>query len=142
MSTSVQPLAFGRHFALLRGLRAFVEAHAFAPTLGEEFKTFAAELVAGSKGIRNLSVAPGGVQRYVYPLRGNEIVLGHNLLKDSRPNVRAVEAMPRGGMLTLNAYSSRADIVLEVSDTGVGIPTGVNFLPPPRAWGAASAWWL
>jgi PAS domain S-box-containing protein len=81
--------AIGRRFALLRGLRAFVEAHAYAPTLGEEFNIFAARLYAETKGIRNFAVAPAGVHRYVYPLSGNEPVVGHNLMLDLRPDVRA-----------------------------------------------------
>ena len=42
----------------------------------------------------------------------------------------AVEAMPQGGTLTLDAYSSGADVVLEIGDTGVGIPPGVDIFEP------------
>jgi signal transduction histidine kinase len=39
----------------------------------------------------------------------------------------AVEAMPEGGSLTLKGYLSGADtIVVEVSDTGIGIPEGMD----------------
>lgn len=39
----------------------------------------------------------------------------------------AVEAMPQGGCLTLKGYLSSADtLVLEVSDTGIGIPEGMD----------------
>jgi signal transduction histidine kinase len=38
-----------------------------------------------------------------------------------------VEAMPEGGCLTLKGYLSSADtLVLEVSDTGIGIPEGMD----------------
>lgn len=42
----------------------------------------------------------------------------------------AVEAMRQGGTLTLNAYSSGADVILEIGDTGVGIPHEVDVFEP------------
>lgn len=39
----------------------------------------------------------------------------------------AIEAMPGGGCLTLNDYLSSVDtLVLEISDTGIGIPEGMD----------------
>jgi PAS domain S-box-containing protein len=43
-----------------------------------------------------------------------------NLLKN------AVEAMPHGGTLRLHAYRDNTVLVFEVTDTGVGIPEGIN----------------
>lgn len=34
--------------------------------------------------------------------------------------------MPNGGTLTLRTYSNDEDVVLEVSDTGLGIAEGVD----------------
>ncbi len=42
----------------------------------------------------------------------------------------AVEAMPQGGQLTVRASQSGEQIKLEVSDTGVGIPPGVDIFEP------------
>ena len=42
----------------------------------------------------------------------------------------AVEAMPQGGTLTLNAHSSGANVILEISDSGVGIPPEVDIFEP------------
>jgi two-component system sensor kinase FixL len=42
----------------------------------------------------------------------------------------AVEAMPQGGTLTLRARNSGGRIRLEVSDTGIGIPTGLDIFEP------------
>jgi signal transduction histidine kinase len=38
----------------------------------------------------------------------------------------AIEAMPRGGTLNLHAYRDTDALVLEVTDTGTGIPKGMN----------------
>jgi signal transduction histidine kinase len=38
----------------------------------------------------------------------------------------ASEAMPRGGHLTVKVYRSGRLVILEVSDSGVGVPDGVN----------------
>lgn len=84
-------LAVNRRFALLEGLSALVQGHLpdQAWHLDSEFEAFAAGLVSSTDGIRNISVAPGGIQRFVYPLDGNENVPGHDLIHDDRPDVRA-----------------------------------------------------
>ena len=42
----------------------------------------------------------------------------------------AVEAMPQGGTLTLRGCSTEAHVTLEVGDTGIGIPEGLNIFEP------------
>jgi signal transduction histidine kinase len=42
----------------------------------------------------------------------------------------AVESMPDGGILTLTAYSTGEEVIFEVSDTGSGIPEGVDVFKP------------
>jgi signal transduction histidine kinase len=55
----------------------------------------------------------------VDPIKLKQVLL--NLFKN------AAEAMPEGGALTVSAYRDEADlIVVEVTDTGVGIPRGIN----------------
>ena len=54
----------------------------------------------------------------VDPAKIKQVIL--NLCKN------AVEAMPNGGLLTLKAYRAGDHIVLEVSDTGQGIPDGFD----------------
>ncbi len=81
--------AINKRFALLEGLYAYTQANPTNAELDKTFNAFAAGLFAGSKGIRNFGLAPGGVQRYVYPLKENKQVAAHDLIHDKRPNVRA-----------------------------------------------------
>jgi PAS domain S-box-containing protein len=85
-----------RQFAQLEGLRAFVEADPSSANFDLRFDTFAAGLYVDARGTRNLAIAPDAVIRYVYPLKGNEAAVGHDLLNDPRPEVgeavrRAIE---------------------------------------------------
>lgn len=86
---SVLSSAVNRRLARLQGLHAFVMSEAREPDFEQKFELFAADLYAGSSAIRNLAVSPGGVASYVYPLEGNETVLGYNPLEDWRPEVVA-----------------------------------------------------
>lgn len=67
-------------------------------------------------------IAPDLPLIHVDPDKLRQVLL--NLCKN------AVEAMPGGGTLTVSARNSGNQILLEVSDTGVGIPYGVNILEP------------
>ncbi|MBI4529691.1 MAG: PAS domain S-box protein [Deltaproteobacteria bacterium] len=42
----------------------------------------------------------------------------------------AVEAMPQGGTLTIRARRSGTGVVLEIGDTGIGVPPGVDIFEP------------
>ena len=41
-----------------------------------------------------------------------------------------MQAMPEGGTLTVRAFASGDHVILEIADTGVGIPTSVDVLTP------------
>ncbi|HYF90299.1 sensor histidine kinase [Azospirillum sp.] len=77
--------ALNERLALVRGLTAFVEVAAAAGSLTDQFPRYAEGLRRSVVGVRNISAAPDFVVRIVYPVEGNEKVLGNDLLKDARP---------------------------------------------------------
>jgi signal transduction histidine kinase len=52
------------------------------------------------------------------PAKMKQVIL--NLCKN------AIEAMPEGGLLTVKGYRSGQAMVLEIGDTGVGVPEGID----------------
>ncbi len=75
------------HFALLDGLHAFTKSLS-REEISEAFPSFAKDLFESEEGLRNVTIAPGGVQTFVYPLEDNEEVPGHDLREDPREEVR------------------------------------------------------
>ncbi len=71
--------ALNERLALVRGLTAFVEVAAAAGSLTEQFPRYAEGLRRSVVGVRNISGAPGFVVRIVYPVEGNEKVLGNEV---------------------------------------------------------------
>src|SRR5512136_2901668 len=69
--------SLNERLALISGLDAFLNSEIASDnhSFGNKFNSFAAILYNSANGIRNIVVAPGGVASYVYPLKGNEIIL-------------------------------------------------------------------
>jgi len=68
--------------SLVHGLAALAKSQPnFSP---RDFYIFAKDLNEGHDGIRSLQLAPQAVVKYVYPLKGNEAALGHDLLADPK----------------------------------------------------------
>lgn len=63
---------------------------------------------------------------------GQEILVDPDKLRQVVLNLchNAVEAMPDGGALTLHTTESDSEFVLEVADTGSGVPPGVDVFEP------------
>ncbi|MFM6924259.1 MAG: PAS domain S-box protein [Ferruginibacter sp.] len=57
------------------------------------FDSIAAQVMESGKGIDAVQLVPDGVIKYVYPLRGNENVIGYDILKDSSRNKEAYKAI-------------------------------------------------
>jgi PAS domain S-box-containing protein len=125
-------LAINRRLARLQGLYAFVQVELSAEDLDARFEAFAEGLYAGTQGIRYLAVAPAGVVRYIYPQRGNETLLAHDMLQDPRPQVRAD---------TQRAIESRHAVAtgpVELIDGGLGLIAREPVYQAETFWGLVS----
>jgi PAS domain S-box-containing protein len=60
------------------------------------------------------------------------VLADHGKIKQALLNLfkNAQEAMPKGGTLTLRAYKSEDRVILEIRDTGIGIPKDFNIEEP------------
>lgn len=69
-----------------------------------------------------------------FDVRGNPPVVAtdHQRLKQALLNLfkNAVEAMPRGGILTIRLHRSRQAVCIEIQDTGIGIPDHLDVFEP------------
>jgi len=118
---------------MLTMLEGFVRNSELVPGhLQERFENFVRYLHYGSEDVRVLGLAPGGVFRYVYPLAGNETVLGHDLLHDSRPQVRGdVERALATGQVTFS-------IPYELRQGGLGVVARRALNVDGKFWGLAA----
>lgn len=69
-----------------------------------EFDRIAGELLEEFPLARALELAPGGVVRQVYPLRGNEAIVGHDLLKDRERNKEAHIALAKHQLMLAGPF--------------------------------------
>ncbi len=80
--------ALSRRSALFEGLCSFIQANPTEGNHDKEYNIFMKGLYNHSKGVRVMAVAPGGIQTYVYPIKGHESVVGHDILNDERAHVQ------------------------------------------------------
>ena len=95
-----------RNLARLDGLHAF----AMTASSGEveaDFGVFAAGLYSGAKVVRTFALAPGGVVTYLYPLRGNEKAVGHDLFRDPATRRDAQRAIDERRIVLSPPYQLR-----------------------------------
>lgn len=104
-----------RRLARLQGLYAYAQATPHDGTFASGFDDFASGLYAASEGIRSFAVAPVGVVAHVYPLFGNETILGYEPLKDPFPAIRAdAQLALRTGLLVLSVPYRSVDGELQI----------------------------
>ncbi len=61
----------------------------------KNFDSVAAEILSADKDIDALELVPGGVIKNIYPLKGNEMVIGYNILKDPLRSKEAFKAIEK-----------------------------------------------
>ncbi|RMF89357.1 MAG: GAF domain-containing protein, partial [Nitrospinota bacterium] len=71
----------------------------------ENFELLAATLIAFHEGLRSLQLAPKGVVSHVYPLTGNETILGRDLFKDPRCRAQVMRSMQSGELSLTSPFA-------------------------------------
>jgi len=69
-----------------------------------DFEKTASDLISEFPLVRALELAPAGVVRQVYPLHGNEAIIGHDLLKDKERNREAHIALAKRQMMLAGPF--------------------------------------
>jgi len=91
------------------------------------FDSIAAQVLETTKGIDALQLVPDGIIRNVYPLAGNENVIGYNILKDTARNKEAFKAIDKKEMFFAGPFSLRQG--------GVGVVGRLPVYRNNRFWG-------
>ncbi len=95
-----------QRMGLIYSLAAFSKANRNERELSEQFAVFATSLEKSGQGIRFLGISPNGVNRYVYPIKGNEAVVNYNQLAEKRPETAAANwrAIETGRIILIGPY--------------------------------------
>jgi signal transduction histidine kinase/sensor domain CHASE-containing protein len=100
---------------------------------GERFQAIASELIRRNQLIKNIALAPGNKVRFVYPLEGNEKVLGLNYLETPGQRDSVLRAMNERRMVV----AGPVDLV----QGGIGIIGRTPiFVEMPNGGGARKYW--
>lgn len=116
--------------SLLKDFRSFVQpqSYDFEPT---DLREIIDEIIAGDR----LLYDSNGVRvKCEFPVTLSPMMLDRQKIKEAILRIcqNAIEAMPSGGVLALRGYESDGRMVLEISDTGAGIPKGLEVFEPFR----------
>lgn len=103
----------------------------------EDFEVLAPLVLAGwddstREMVRNVALAPDGVVQYVYPLEGNEPLIGYSLWEAAAPSAEAVETLRKG-----RVYIT-PPIDLVQGGRGMNISLPVNIPGQDESWGIAA----
>jgi len=119
--------------SLVYGLSAF--AKNFPNFSEEQFHSFASELSNNHKGIKSLQLAPGAVVTYIYPLKGNEAAIGHDLLADPTRRAAAERAIAEGKFIIAGPVNLKQGGVALIGRQPI-YSSGPNEAPSPENfWG-------
>jgi PAS domain S-box-containing protein len=93
----------------------------------KDFNSIAAQILETASDIDAIELVPGGVIRYVYPLQGNEKVLGYNVLGDSTRNKEAYKAIAKKQMFFAGPF--------ELKQGGMGVVGRLPVYRNNKFWG-------
>ena len=71
----------------------------------DDFDAIAAQLIPFYPGVASLQIAPNGIVQQVYPLKGNEKAVGHNLLADPARTKEAFLARDTGKLTLAGPFN-------------------------------------
>jgi len=78
-----------------------------------DFDALAAELLSTNRSIHAIELVEHGTITHVYPLKGNEVVIGYNILADSNRNKEALKAIEKRSLFFAGP--------LELKQGGIGV---------------------
>lgn len=81
-------LEINRRLSQITGLSAFAQSDEGTPGFEGRFNSFAESIYLNTPGIRHIALAPNVRVQYVYPLSGNNALIGYEPLKDERSEIR------------------------------------------------------
>lgn len=124
--------ALNSKLSLLYGLRSFVETNPSIAVRGAEFDHIAGTLRGKVASIRAMQLVQGGIITHMYPLKGNESALGHDLFNDPRPTVAvAARRAYANDFVTINGP-------LELKQGGQAIVARLPVHVNGKVWGLAA----
>lgn len=95
--------------------------------LSADFDSAASGLLAYNKYIDALQLVPGGIIRYVYPLKGNEQVINYDILNDSARNKEAYKAIEKKQIYFAGPF--------ELRQGGIGVVGRLPVFIDNKFWG-------
>lgn len=93
----------------------------------QDFDSISQSIIANNKSVDVLQLVKGGNIIKVFPLKGNEIVLGYNILKDSLRNKEALKAIENREMYFSGPF--------ELKQGGIGIVGRLPIFINNEFWG-------
>jgi diguanylate cyclase (GGDEF)-like protein len=99
----------------------------------EDFEFYAQGLIAQHPLVDNIQLAPDGIVQHIYPLKGHEAAIGHNLLRDPARKVDALRAISTRKLTLSGPFQLKQGGVAVIGRLPI-------FSPQQKAfWGFASA---
>lgn len=124
------------HLSLVHGLAAFAKSQPdFSAT---DFSVFAKDLSEEQHNIRSFQLAPKGIVRFIYPIKGNEAAMGHDLLKDSKRAEAANRSIKEHKMIVVGPLNLKQGGIAVIGRHPIYVTTKNSANPKEVFWGFAT----